>query len=283
MMKFMISMLVASFSAVDACSSWCNAYTCSLATCSDCTTCSALSAGEYCAGWCNSFTCGSSYCSGCDICYVPPKKPLGTWYVEATAGKGMWEGVPLSPFFKNTAWEYFKFEITMNETVVTSRTWIKWFGQPLAGPFISMDRQPTFYGTSKSAPGGIVAGFFTIAIPPKAPGLFPDLTTGLHLCYDDFFNVQNFYAIKNAFFTWEYLPDTDEFQYKTNPVFYCPSTPLDDNNLYGGTGPWANPNPIMLDPFIKSFYIMGGKYFPKLTKGTVPEELYDMFPKGLPK
>jgi len=50
------------------CSSWCNAYTCNMAPCTDCASCSAPS----CSPWCNRYTCHLSYCSGCGInqgCY----------------------------------------------------------------------------------------------------------------------------------------------------------------------------------------------------------------------
>merc|ERR1712224_172441 len=186
----------------------------------------------------------------------------------------------------------FQFEITLNASHLTSRTWIEFFGQPKVGPIISIDANPVSYGTGKHTSKGTMESIFTINVPPRAPGLFAmsarssllggdvpvsmtEPPTGLHLCYDDFFDPKNWFAIKNAFFAWEYDKETDEWAYKTIPVFYCPSSPLDTDDKMGGTGDWTNVNPVMLDPFVKSFYIMLGKKFPTMQRVPIPPDLVD--------
>lgn len=256
------------------CPGWCNAYTCGISSCTGCSTCTDLAAGNYCASWCNRYTCGQSFCSGCDVCYVPYALPQGKWSYEMRPNTGVLAGTTTTNFLTSVNWQYFKFEIEINGDNFTSYTWIDWFGAGIQGPFTSIDQNTHYYGTKSvgghgsAADPGMLSNYFHVAIPNKAPGAFPDLSTGLHLCYDDFDNVQNHYAIEDAYFSWKYLPATDEWQYATIPVFYCPSTPLDDNNLKGGVGPWANTNPVMVDPFVKSFYIMMGKVLPKMQRST---------------
>ena len=69
---FLLAAALLTSVAAEGCPGWCNAYSCALQTCTDCSVCSSVADGESCASWCNSWTCSAAHCSGCATCPTAP-------------------------------------------------------------------------------------------------------------------------------------------------------------------------------------------------------------------